>query len=226
MSSHREDIRRTVARELSRVAPDDARAIADEIGRRHGGAVAAVLYYGSCLRKKSIDGGVLDFYALVDSYAAAYRSPLMTLSNAVLPPNAFYVELPAGDGRPRGLRFKYNVITTADFARGASRNSLHAIIWGRFSQPTVLVHARDEVARATVTAALVDAVLTAVAHMVVFLPGDGDDVRFTSEDLWQSGFRETYSSEFRTERPETIAELYCANPDRYDEIAAAALRVL
>ena len=226
MSSHRDDIRRIVSRELARVAPDDARAIADEIGRRHKGAVAAVLYYGSCLRKKSTEGGVLDFYALVDSYSAAYRSPLMTLSNAVLPPNAFYVELPAGDGRPLDLRFKYNVITMADFARGASMNSLHAIIWGRFSQPTVLVHARDDATRATVADALVDAVLTAVAHMVTFLPGDGDEVRFTSEDLWQSGFRETYSSEFRTERPETIAELYRATPERYDEIAAAALRVL
>ena len=70
------------------------------------------------------------------------------------------------------------------------------------------------------------AVVTAVARMVSFLPGEGDTVRVTSEKLWQTGFRETYSSEFRTERPETIAELYRADPQRYDAIAAAALRVL
>lgn len=226
MTTQRDKVSSIVSRELSSVAPDDARTIAAEIRRRHGDAVVAVLYYGSCLRKKNTDDGVLDFYALVDSYAAVYRSPLMTLSNAVLPPNAFYVELSAGAERARELRFKYNIITTADFAHGASMDSLHAIVWGRFSQPAVLVYARDGDARADVVSTLVDAVVTAVARMVSFLPGEGDTVRVTSEKLWQTGFRETYSSEFRTERPETIAELYRADPQRYDAIAAAALRVL
>ena len=198
-----------IATELDSAAPEDARAIADEICRRHGDSVAAVLYYGSCLRKKTVDGGVLDFYALVDSYSAAYEgAPLMTLSNAMLPPNAFYVELPAGPGRPKELRFKYNIITTADFAHGTSMSSLHAIIWGRFCQPAALVYARDDAARTNVESMMTDAVITAVAHMVSFLPGEGDSVRFTPEALWQGGFRETYSSEFRTERPETIQQLY------------------
>lgn len=216
-----------IATELDSAAPEDARAIADEICRRHGDSVAAVLYYGSCLRKKTVDGGVLDFYALVDSYSAAYEgAPLMTLSNAMLPPNAFYVELPAGPGRPKELRFKYNIITTADFAHGTSMSSLHAIIWGRFCQPAALVYARDDAARTNVESMMTDAVITAVAHMVSFLPGEGDSVRFTPEALWQGGFRETYSSEFRTERPETIQQLYRANPQRFDAMASAALREL
>ncbi len=227
MSRNREEIARIVATELDSAAPEDARAIANEICRRHGESVAAVIYYGSCLRKKTVDGGVLDFYALVDSYSAAYEgAPLMTLSNAMLPPNAFYVELPAGPERPHELRFKYNIITSADFAHGASMSSLHAIIWGRFCQPAALVHARDNAARANVESMMTDAVITAVAHMVSFLPGEGDTVRFTQETLWQGGFRETYSSEFRTERPETIQQLYRANPQRYDAVAAAALREL
>ena len=221
--SHRERITRTVAAELAADAPPEAHVIADEIRRRHGDCVAAVLYYGSCLRKSAVEGGVLDFYALVDSYADAYSSPVMTLSNAMLPPNAFYVQLPHDGGE---LRFKYNIITTTDFAHGASMSSLHSIIWGRFSQPAVLVRARDERARARVVDALTESVLTMVAHMVAFLPGDGDTVRFTTEELWQAGFRETYSSEFRTERPETIQQLYRAAPERYDRLAIDALEAL
>ena len=61
-----------VASELAAEVPDDARVLTDEIRRRHGDALAAVLYYGSCRRKKTTDGGVLDFYAVVLAFGSSY----------------------------------------------------------------------------------------------------------------------------------------------------------
>ena len=55
-----------VATELAEEAPPSARALGDAI-RRERSNVASILFYGSCLRKKT-DDGVFDFYVLVDSY--------------------------------------------------------------------------------------------------------------------------------------------------------------
>ena len=117
--------------ELNQPAPEAARAFADKICSRHGSAVAAVLFYGSCLRKQTTEG-VLDFYVLVDSYRAVFASPLFAVLNAFLPPNVFYLEVQIGQQTVRG---KYAVISMADFAYAASLRSLYAIIWGRFCQP-------------------------------------------------------------------------------------------
>jgi len=48
-----------VGAELDRPAPEAAGHLATEIRRRHGDAVAAVVFYGSCLRKQTAEG-VLD----------------------------------------------------------------------------------------------------------------------------------------------------------------------
>ena len=130
----------------------------------------------------------------------------------MLPPNVFYLEVDDGH---RTVRSKYAVISVSDFARAASSKSLHSSVWSRFSQPARLVFARDERAAAAVTRSLVDALLTMVAHMVVFLPTRRGDAGFAAQELWQNGFRETYRAEFRPERPETIAGLYEAAPERY-----------
>jgi len=79
--------------ELERPAPADAGLISNEILRRHGGGVAAVVYYGSCLRKATTEGGVLDFYVLVDSYRSVYDKRRLVWANALLAPNVFYLEV-------------------------------------------------------------------------------------------------------------------------------------
>ena len=55
-------LRERIAEELGREAPSAARCLSDAIVARHGDAVSAVLFYGSCLRKQTHEG-VLDFYA-------------------------------------------------------------------------------------------------------------------------------------------------------------------
>ena len=100
-------------------------AMADAIRRRHGGAVAALLFYGSCLRRGGVEG-VLDFYVIVDSYGAAYERRFLALLNRVLPPNVFYVECDHAGAR---LRAKYAVFSQRDFdARGGGRTGCARVV--------------------------------------------------------------------------------------------------
>ena len=78
----------------------------------------AVLFYGSCLREARLDGLMLDFYVIVDSYETAYRGDWRAKANRLIPPNVFQIA-------HAGLRAKYAVLDSADFARlcsAATRN--------------------------------------------------------------------------------------------------------
>jgi len=243
------DLDELVRAELLQPAPTAATQLTDEIRLRHGDAVAAVLFYGSCLRRKTSEG-VLDFYVLVDAYRGAYRSRLLAWANAALPPNVFYLEIPA---ETETLRCKYAVISLADFARGARPGGLRSGIWARFSQPALAVYLRDAAAREAVVAAVSDAVVTAVARALCELAseagssparesrrapematdpraaaelapaGTNRSIRFTMPEFWQRLLAITYSAELRPEAPATIRSLYEADPERYDRAARAAL---
>ena len=206
-----------VDHELGQPTLAAARTVADEIRRRHGPAVVAVVFYGSCLRQHT-DHGVLDFYVLVDSYRAVFTSRVLAVLNAVLPPNVLYLEV--GDG-PHTLRAKYAVISMHDFVSGASARSVHAIIWARFCQPARLVYSRDQASRSRVVGACAEAVLTLVGRMAALLPA-----RFQAAELWQRGFRETYRTELRAEQPGTVQALYRSAVERYGRVAEHALSEL
>ena len=198
--------------------PREAVALADEIRRRHGDSVAAVFFYGSCLRRGYVDEGVLDFYAVVDSYGAAYRSRLLAASNAVLPPNVYYVEMPF---EGRALRMKYNIISQADFSHACRPESLHAIIWARFCQPAAFVYLRDEATRETLAGDAAEAALTLVSRMVALHPQVT-----TAEELWQAAFATTYATELRPETSDTIRTVFDADPDRYCRVTELAVDAL
>jgi hypothetical protein len=214
---------RIIEEELAQPVPAEALALATAIRQRHGAAVTAILFYGSCLRTRNVEDGVLDFYVLVDSYRAAYSSLVLRWLNALLPPNVFYLE--GRDGQ-KTIRAKYAVIANDDFAQAATLQSIPAIIWARFCQPVRLVYLRDEHIRLVLVHSLVESTMTMVTRALALLPVSGDVVRFQPEALWQQGFVETYKTEFRAERLETIQQLYRAAPDRYDRVALEALRVL
>lgn len=223
MNDHPAPLIQLVTEELASPAPREALRLAVEIRRRHGAAVAAILFYGSCLRKRNTEDGVLDFYVLVDSYRTAYSSWTLAWLNVMLPPNVFYLELQDGQGI---VRAKYAIISLKDFAHGASPRSVPALVWARFCQPALLVYARDERARMTVVRCVVQAALTLVSRMAALLPASGTTQRFRSADLWQLGFEETYRTELRPENPGTIRELYEVAPDRYDRVTLEALHEL
>ena len=202
--------------------PEAARRVTEEILTRHGSSVSAVLFYGSCLRKQQLVGSVLDFYAIVDSYRDAYRSRWLAVANRLLPPNVFLLSV---DGGAEQIHSKYAVISRADFERGAEGRTLHSIVWARFCQPSRVTWARDESVREAVAAICSAAALTMVrTGLALRLHAEDETVDF--ESLWQDGFRATYATELRTERPETIRELYAAAPARYDRVASLALEEL
>jgi hypothetical protein len=227
------DLEELVRAELLQPAPTAAVQLTDEILRRHGSAIAAVLFYGSCLRRRTSEG-VLDFYVLVDTYRDAYRSRLLAWANAALPPNVFYLEIESELGP---LRCKYAVISLTDFERGARPGGLRSGIWARFCQPALAVHLRDATTREAVVAAVARSTVTAVARTLYELPTstlselpnqngstqENGSTRFTTAALWQQVLLGTYSAELRPEAPATIRSLYEADPERYDRAARAVL---
>lgn len=210
-----------LAEELTRPAPEAALQVAEEIQRRHAASLDAVLFYGSCLRTGITTDRVLDFYVLVRSYRATYAYRWLRALNAALPPNVFYIEVGRG---PDVLRAKYAVISTEDFVRAMSTRAVAPIVWARFCQPARLVHARDAAVREVVVQAARQAVVTFVGSAVPLLDDVGRPFRPT--DLWQTGFRETYRTEWRAEQPDAVRALYAADPERYDRVARLGLREL
>jgi hypothetical protein len=214
----RERLEARIAREIALPAHPAALALADAIRARHG-AIAAVLFYGSCLRQPAAAAappeGVLDFYAVVDRYPDAYTGRLLALANRLLPPNVFHVTT---DWRGAPVRAKYAVISMAHFRRGLSRASFQTSLWARFAQPCRLVWVRDPQAREAIGAALADAVITMVAAIAPLLePG------CRAERLWRRGFQETYRAELRTEGVARARDLYDSARERYDAITPWAL---
>ena len=216
-------LRALLAREWTRPVPEAARVIATEIRQRHGEAVDAVLFYGSCLRTQQMEDAVLDFYVLVRSYRSCYERPLLRWLNALLPPNVFYIEVGQG---AQTLRAKYAVISTADFEFATTPAVVPAIVWARFCQPTLLVFARSEEVQDRVIYAATQATLTFLSRIIPFFARHNFTRLFHPADLWHRGFRETYRTEFRTERPETIRAVYEASPERYDQVARLGLQLL
>ena len=216
-------LRALLVQEWAQPVPEAAQVVVAEIQQRHAEAIDAVLFYGSCLRTQRTADAVLDFYVLVRSYRSFYNRPLLRWLNALLPPNVFYIEVRQGT---RTLRAKYAVISTADFERAATPAVVPAIIWARFCQPTRLMSARSEEVQDRVIYAATQATLTFLSRVIPFFARNDLRRSFPLADLWQKGFRETYRTELRTERPETIRALYAASSERYDRVARLGLQFL
>lgn len=210
-----------VASELAEEASPGARALAEAILAERKN-VASILFYGSCLRKKT-DEGVFDFYVLVDNYRDAYDSALLALGNAILPPNVFYIET---EFESRTLRAKYAVLSMSDFEAAVRPGCVHPYIWARFAQPSLLVYQRDDAAREHAIRCAVLAVVTLVRCLMVFLPASGRVQRFKVSALWQQAFAKTYGAERRAESQDYIANIYQSNTERYDRMAESVFEVL
>ena len=217
-----------VANELAAAPPPAAEALAAAIRERQGEALAAVVFYGSCLRKRTHEG-VLDFYVLVDSYRAAYQSSWLAGSNALLPPSVFYLETEAvlEPGQPSAtVRCKYAVVSTRDFEALVGPGCLHPYVWARFSQPALIAWARDTAAREVVVRSAARALCTLVERLAPFMPARGRLQRFSFAAFWHEAFRRTYRTEFRSESIDAIRSLYEADPERYEQATRLALDTL
>ena len=204
-------LRDLVAAELQAPVAEEVRAFAADVAGRYGAAAQAVLFYGSCLWSKQLDGLMLDFYLLVDRYDRAYGKRWLATANRLIPPNVFYAERGA-------LRAKYAVLTLNDFARLASSQTRNVSVWARFAQPSALVWARDATARDRAIDAVASAAPALLAAARPMLPRQLD-----IRDLWTRAFALTYDAELRSEKQGRGVMLYDTAPERYAAITGPAL---
>jgi hypothetical protein len=199
-----------LATEAAAPVPAAIGAVAKAARRRHGPAIAAVLFYGSCLRDADDAGRIADLYLLADSYREVHPAPWMRALNRLLPPNVYYIEAPFED---RTVRAKYAILTLAQFERLVGHRTLQSYFWARFAQPTIVLWARAPAIRERVVLALAQAVVTTARETRPLL-----DAEVTSGALWARAFREAYRTELRAEAAERGDALYQAFADRYDAI--------
>lgn len=205
-------LRTLVAAELAQPVDPRVTAMAAAIAGLYPGAARAVLFYGSCLRERELEGLMLDFYLVVSDYRSAYGRGWFALANALVPPNVFPLE-------HEGLVAKYAVLSEADFARECSEAARSVSVWARFAQPARLVWAADEAARVRAVAAVAQAAPTLFALTIPMKTAHRDDPLA----IFRSGFGLTYAAELRAERQERGASIVEADEERYRRIGAAVL---
>jgi hypothetical protein len=202
-------LRELVAEELSQPVDPRVVGMAEAIATKYGRASRAVLFYGSCLREKQLEGLMLDFYLIVTSYGDAYGKSWLAAANRMIPPNVFYFE-------HDGLVAKYAVLSEADFNRLNGPETSSVSVWARFAQPSRLVWAADEAARLQAIGAVSRAaptLLTAAGRVQGEKP----------LDWWRRAFALTYSAELRAERKGRSTSVVDSDPDRYERFSEPAI---
>jgi hypothetical protein len=202
-------VRELVAEELSLPVDPRVTAMAEAIARERGAASRAVLFYGSCLREKQLEGLMLDFYLIVADYRSAYDKRWLAIANRLIPPNVFYFE-------HDGLVAKYAVLSEADFHRLCGPETSNVSVWARFAQPSRLVWGANPDARNRA----IDAVARAAPTL---LAAAGQRVGEAPLDQWRRAFALTYSAELRAERKTRASSVVDLDPKRYERFAQAAL---
>ncbi len=186
--------------------------MAAALASRYPAAARAVLFYGSCLRERQLEGLMLDFYLIVSDYPAAYGRSWMAPANRLIPPNVFPFE-------HGGLAAKYAVLSEADFLRLNGPEALSVSVWARFAQPSRLVWSADAEAAESCIAAIAGAaptLLSAAAPM-------SDKRDLEPLDLWRQAFALTYSAELRAERKQRAASVVDTDPERYRRFTGPAV---
>jgi hypothetical protein len=207
-----ETLRDLVAAELAEPVDPRAARLAAAVAARYPGAARAVLFYGSCLREKQLDGLMLDFYLIVSDYRAAYGKSWLARANRLIPPNVFPFE--ADD-----LACKYAVLSEADFARLCGPSTDNPSVWARFAQPARLVWVADEGAREAAISATAMAAPTLIARSLPTLTSEPTDPL----DIWRAAFALTYAAELRAERGTRSGSIVDSDPERYRRFTPAVL---
>jgi hypothetical protein len=207
-----EELRDIVAGQISGVCdfPDDPRdQLLEQIRKRYGQGLLAVLIYGSYLRGKR--DTLLDFYVLLDSYSSMPRAWQGWLAKA-LPPNVYQIH---HGSPPDEIRAKYALLTLDRFEHAVSRD-FHSYFWARFAQPCGILYCRDEAVQSRVIDAVCQASKTFTGRVVPRLPA-----RFNAKQLWAVGLGLTYQCEFRSEPPGHAEKLFGYWPDYYRSVTSS-----
>ena len=201
-----------VREEVSLPVDPRVAAMAAAIAADYPGSARAVLFYGSCLRERELDGLMLDFYLIVSDYGDAYPKRWLALANRLIPPNVF----PFQHG---GLIAKYAVLSEGDFDRLNGPETRNVSVWARFAQPSRLVWAVDDTAAARAAAAVARAAPTLLAAA-------GARAGEEPLDWWRRAFALTYSVELRAERANRAQSVVDADPERYRRFSEPAIAAI
>lgn len=205
-------LRDLVEAELNEPVNPRVAEMAAAIAAKHGDASSAVLFYGSCLRERQLEGLMLDFYLIVSSYEAAYDKGWLAKANALIPPNVFPFQ--HGD-----LAAKYAVLSERDFHRLCGPETRNVAVWARFAQPSRLVWARNP--------ETVDRVKTSVARAAPTLLASARPLPSGDElEPWRHAFSLTYSAELRAERKGRSGSIVDTDPERYRRFLQPALAAI
>ena len=207
-----ETLRDIVAGQISGTCdfPDEQRdQLLNQIQKRYGQGLMAVLIYGSYLRGKR--DTLLDFYVLLDSYRSMPRAWQGWLARA-LPPNVYQIY---HGSPPDEIRAKYALLTLDRFEHAVSRD-FHSYFWARFAQPCGILYCRDEAVQNRVIAAVCQASSTFARRVAPRLPA-----RFEAKQMWADGLGLTYQCEFRSEPPGHAEKLFEYWPDYYRSVTSA-----
>lgn len=206
------DLNQLVAQELAAPVDPCVSAMAEAIAAKHGTASLAVLFYGSCLREKQLDGLMLDFYLVVSDYARAYDKGWLATANRLIPPNVFYFE-------HGGLVAKYAVLSAADFERECGPRARSTSVVARFAQPSRLVWSSAESEAERAVQSISQCAPTLLARAAPLAPNA--DVL----DLWKRAFQLTFAAELRAERTDRSSSIVDSDPERYRSFGESALNV-
>lgn len=185
------------------------------IEQRHKDRVQAFVYYGSSLREMSNPDKMLDFYVLVDSYRKTHGRSLRALLNRLIPPAVYYIERKDDVGVVSTC--KYSLLSLTEFERRCSKDVLQSQVWGRFSQPCILLRAKNNEIAERVYLARADAVRHMASQSAPLVAPYA-----TAAEIWGRGFYESYRTELRPEssvgRSQEIVERFS---ERYTSLTTA-----
>jgi len=192
-------------------------AMCNKIKTRHADRVQAFLYYGSSLRAMNNPDKMLDFYVLVDNYRKTHKNPVRAFLNWTIPPAVYYLENKNEDGTLSTC--KYSIISLSAFERKCTGRAFLSMVWGRFSQPCVLLFAVNKSAHTRIQTARACAITHIARQTSPLFKDPISATKLSATKFWARGFLESYKTELRPESSDTRSEeIVTRYQDRYDAL--------
>jgi hypothetical protein len=196
---------------LKLVPHPDFEAFTRHFRETFGPALIAVIAYGSCrsdaTRRAS---SIYDFFLICDDYRAFHGKGRDAFLNRIVPPNIYYLELPAADPKSPPLACKYNVMSLAHVLSETSAAARDIYLIGRLGKRVGITYSRDPEIEGELVRCAAEAMRRNVRLVLPTAPREGSLDALICQLLAQS-----YEGEFRVERSTKVAELFEADKAHY-----------
>ncbi len=189
------------------------KSMCNRIKAIHKDRVLGFIYYGSSLRDINNNDKMLDFYVLVDSYGKTHKNPLRALLNLLLPPAVYYLENKNEDTSISTC--KYSIISLKSFEKKCTKRAFLSQIWGRFSQPAIVLFAKDKTIHKRIQTARANAIKHIASQAAPLFTKQVSAIEF-----WSRAYCESYKTELRPESPKSrTLEIVKRHKNRYEKLS-------